>query len=62
MESAKRHLNSDTKHYSEFQVPSSSNSLDIVLTRASIVMIAKSEKGHNSINVLRNSLKVNQVI
>ena len=40
------------------QDPSSSNSLHIVLTRFfSIFIKAKSKKGHNSINVLPNSLK-----
>ena len=44
---------------SEFQDPCSSSSLDIVFP---IAKIAKSKRGHNSINVLQNSLKVNQVI
>ena len=55
--SVKSHLNMDPKQYSEFQDPSSSNSLHIVLTRFSIIIIAKSKKEHNSINVLQNSLK-----
>ena len=53
--SVKSRLNMDPKQYSEFQDPSSSNSLHIVLTRLFIVIIAKSKKGHNSINVLQNS-------
>ena len=48
----------DPKQYSEFLDPISSNSLHIVLTRFFIVIIAKSEKGHNSINVLQNLLKI----
>ena len=48
----------DPKQSSEFQDPSSSNSLHIVLARYfSIFIKAKSIKGHNSINVLQNSLK-----
>ena len=43
---------------SEFEDLSSSNSLHIVLTRFFFFYIkAKSKKGHNSINVLQNSLK-----
>ena len=51
----------DPKQSSEFQDPSSSNSLHIVLTRFFLLFFffikAKSKKGHNSINVLQNSLK-----
>ena len=47
--SAKSHLNMDPKQYFEVQNPSTSNSLHIVLTRFSIVIIAKSKKGHNSL-------------
>ena len=47
----------DPEQSSEFQDPSSSNSLYIVLKGFSIVIKAKSNKGHNSINVLQNSLK-----
>ena len=55
--SVKSHLNMDPKQSSEFQDPSSINSLHIVLTRFSIFIKAKSKKGHNLINVLQNSFK-----
>ena len=48
-------LNIDPKQSSEFQDPSSSNSLHIVLTRFFFVIKAKSKKGDNSVNVLQNS-------
>ena len=55
--SVKSHLNMDPKQYSEYQDPCSRNFLHIVLRGFSIVIIAKSEKGHNSINILQNLLK-----
>ena len=58
LNSVKSHLNMDPKQSFEFQDPSSSNFLRIVLTRIfSIFIKAKSKEGHNSINVLQNSLK-----
>ena len=47
----------DPKQSFEFQDHSSSNSLHIVLTRFFYFYKSKSKKGHNSINVLQNSLK-----
>ena len=55
--SVKSHLNMNPEQSSEFQDPSSSNYLHILLTRFSIVIKAKSKQGYNSTNVLQNSLK-----
>ena len=52
------HLNFNPNLNAKYQNPSSSGSQDIVLTRFSIVIMAESEKGHNSVNILWNTLKI----
>ena len=51
------HLNFNPNLNAKYQNPSSSGSQDIVLTRFSIVIMPESEKGHNSVNILWNTLK-----
>ena len=51
------HLNIETKPFAKYQNPSSSSSQDIVYTRFHIALMVKSKKGHNLVNISRNSLK-----
>ena len=57
LKSQSGHLNIDRKPYAKYENRSSSGSQDIVLTRFSHCYNGKVEKGHNLVNISRNSLK-----
>ena len=58
LKSLSGHLNINPKPYAKYQNPSSSRSQDIMLTRFFFIAImVKLKKGHNLLNISRNSLK-----
>ena len=48
----------DPKPYAEYLNPSSSGSQDKMLTRFSIAIMVGSKKGHSSVNISWNSLRL----